>query len=181
MNSTVFPKISVSAMAAAIPAVLAMPENKVVVLSIDKLRLIVPQTDIRTVESISDVDAADKMPKSAGWISYLGQAWPVICISDELAPLDEVPAPRRACVMLAYEGAYFGLLCDDARVLVNFSRQSFAVPAVMRAHASPLTGLIEYEQGLACLSDASHLHAYLNTYLNIKLSVASQMQEEEVH
>ena len=170
MNSTVFPKIS--AVAAAIPAAMALPVDKVVVLTIDNLKLILPQADIRTVESASDVALADKMPKSAGWITYLGQRWPVVCFSDELALLDEVPAPRRACVMLAYEGAYLGLLCDDARVLVNFSQQSFAVPAAMREHASPIAGLIQYEQGLACLSDAAHIHRYV--------SLAALKQEEEV-
>ncbi len=175
MKSTVFPKIS--AVAEAIPVSLALPVNKVIVLAIDNLRLILPQADIRTVESVSDVELAGKMPRSAGWIKYLSQRWPVICFSDELAFLDEVPAPRRACVMLAFNGAYLGLLCDDARVLVNFAQQSFAVPASMRMHASPLTGLIQYEQGLACLSDASHVACYVNHYVNL----AAVMQEEEVH
>jgi chemotaxis signal transduction protein len=175
MNSTVFPKIG--AVAAAIPVAMSLPVNKVVVLAIDNLRLILPQADIRTVESVSDIELADKMPRSAGWIKYLGQRWPVVCFSDELTFLDQVPSPRRACVMLAFNGAYLGLLCDDARVLVNFSHQSFAVPASMRMHASPLTGLFQYEQGLACLSDASHIHSYVNHYLNLALL----MQEEEVN
>jgi chemotaxis signal transduction protein len=169
MNSTVFPNIRACT---ANLAVIALPENKVVVLSIDKLRLVLPQADIRTVESISDVVIEDKMPKSVGWIKYQGQRWPVLCFSDELAVLNEIPGTRRACVMLALNGAYLGLLCDDARVLVNFVQQSFAVPASMQAHASPLTGLIQYEQGLACLSDARHLHTFVN--------LASLVQAEEV-
>lgn len=156
---------------------LSLPVNKVVVLAIDTLRLILPQVDIRTVESISDVKLADKMPNSVGWIKYLGQAWPVFCFSDELVLLDAIPGTRRACVMLAFNGAYLGLLCDDARVLVNFSRQNFAVPAAMSAHSSPLTGLIQYEQGLACLSDASHVYSYFNTYVNLTATI----QEEEVY
>lgn len=156
---------------------LAQPVNKIVVLAIGNLRLILPQVDIRTVESISDVDSADKMPKSAGWIKYLGQRWPVVCLSDQLALLDVVAPARRACVMLACNGAYLGLLCDDASVLVNFAQQSFAVPAAMRVHASPFTGLIQYEQGLACLSDASHLHSYLNAHVNL----AKLMPEEKVY
>lgn len=170
MNSTVFPKIRVTHTANS--AVIARPENRVVILAIGELRLILPQADIRTVESISDVATTDKMPKSVGWIKYQGQRWPVVCLSDDLTILDAVPGTRRACVMLALNGAYLGLLCDDARVLVNFSQQSFAVPPSMQAHASPLTGLIQYEQGLACLSDARHLHTFVN--------LASQIQMEEV-
>jgi chemotaxis signal transduction protein len=150
--------------------------KKVVVLAIDGLRLIVPQGDIRTVESISDVIVADKMPKTVGVINYRGQRWPVVCLSHELLLLDAVPASRRACVMLAFDGNYLGLLCDDAKVLVNFIQQSFFVPASMRKLESPLTGLIQYEQGLACLSDASHLVSYVNTYAN-----ETALTYEEVH
>ena len=150
--------------------------NKVVVLAIDGLNLIVPQADIRTVESIADVAVVDKMPKSVGWINYRGQLWPVVCLSHELLLLDAIPASRRACVMLAFDGNYLGLLCDDAKVLANFSQQNFAVPVSMRTHESPITGLIHYQQGLACLSDASHLISFVNVYAN--LTTATQ---EEVH
>ena len=147
--------------------------NKVVVLSIDGLKLILPQGDIRTVESISDVELADKIPTSIGTINYRGQRWPVVCLSNELLLLDVVPASRRACVMLAYDGNYLGLLCDDAKVLVNFMPDSFAMPKSMRTDASPIIGLIQYEQALACLSDANHLTSYVN--------LTSISQEEEVH
>ena len=147
--------------------------NKVVVLAIDGLKLIVPQADIRTVESISDVVVADKMPKTVGAINYRGQRWPVVCLSNELLLLDVIPASRRACVMLAFGGNFLGLLCDDAKVLVNFTQQSFAIPASMRTHESPIIGLIQYEQALACLSDASHLCSYVN--------LTAATQAEEVH
>ena len=146
--------------------------NKVVVLSIDGLKLILPQADIRTVESIGDVELADKIPKSIGTINYRGQRWPVVCLSNELLLLDVVPASRRACVMLACDDNYLGLLCDDAKVLVNFMQGSFAMPKSMRTDASPIIGLIQYEQALACLSDASHLISYVN--------LTSISQEEEV-
>ena len=154
-------------------ATLAQTENKVVVLSIDGLKLILPQGEIRTVESIGDVALADKVPKSIGTINYRGQRWPVVCLSHELLFLDLVPASRRACVMLAFDGNYLGLLCDDARVLLNFTQQSFVMPNSMRTPDSPITGLIQYEQGLACLSNASRLYSYVN--------LSSISQEEEVH
>ena len=154
-------------------ATLTQAENKVVVLSIDGLKLILPQGDIRTVESIGDVELTEKVPQSIGTINYRGQRWPVVCLSHELILLGVVPASRRACVMLACDGNYLGLLCDDARVLVNFMQQSFTMPNSMRTHDSPITSLIQYEQGLACLSNASRLYSYVN--------LTSITLEEEVH
>ena len=143
-------------------ATLTQARIKVVVLSIDGLKLILPQDEIRTVESIADVELAEKSPRSIGTINYRGQRWPVVCLSNELFLLDVVPAARRACVMLAYDGNYLGLLCDDARVLVNFMQQSFAMPNSMRTRDSPITSLIQYDQGLACVSNASRLSSYVN-------------------
>ena len=79
--------------------------------------------------------------------------------------------------MLALDGQFLGLLCDDAKVLLNFTQQSFAIPNAMRTHDSPITGLIQYEQSLACLSDASHLFSY------VKFTAIQEheREQEEVH
>lgn len=148
-------------------------DNKVVVLAIDGLKLILPQRDIRTVESIGDVELAEKTPTSIGTINYRGQRWPVVCVSSGLLILNAVPASRRACVMLALDGQFLGLLCDDAKVLLNFTQQSFAIPNSMRTHDSPITGLIQYEQSLACLSDAIHLFSYVK--------FTAILEQEEAH
>ena len=137
------------------------PANKVVVLTIDGLRLILPQGDIRTVESVTDIDTANRPPLALGTMPWGGQLWPVYCLSGELALLSGAPAARRACVMLATPAGCLGLLCDDARVLVNFAQQSFAMPDSMRQENSPLIALVNYEEGLACITDAQRLGGYI--------------------
>jgi hypothetical protein len=151
----------------------AASAKKIVVLTIGALRLMLPQDDIRTVESITDVQTGDRPMRGAGWVTYLGQAWPVYCFSDELVFLSDIPHTRRACVMLAFEGAYCGLLCDDARVFFDFSHQNFDIPASMQLAGSPLSGLIHYEEGLACVSDATHINKYV--------ALATLTQEQKVH
>lgn len=149
--------------------------HKVVVLTIDGLKLILPQGDIRTVESVTDVDTADSPASGAGWIKYLGRRWPVYCLSDELDFLSHAPNTRRACVMLALQSGhsgYLGLLCDDARVLANFVQQSFPVPASMQLKESPISALVNYEDGLACISNASHIEAF------VALAASSQERRE---
>lgn len=146
---------------------------KIVLLTIAGLRLMLPQEDIRTVESVTDIVTADAPVRGTGWIKYLGQVWPVYCFSEELEFLSYIPSSRRACVILALNGAYYGLLCDDARVCFDFAHQSFDIPASMQLAISPLSGLAHYEEGLACVSDASHISNYV--------ALAALTQEQKVH
>jgi chemotaxis signal transduction protein len=141
---------------------LAVQTHKVVVLSIDGLKLVLPQGDIRTVESIVDMHTNDPPANGAGWINYLGQLWPVYCLSGELSFLSYAPVSRRACVMLALSKGYLGLLCDDAQVLANFIQQSFAMPASMQLSESPIAALVNDDNGLACVSDASHIDHFIS-------------------
>lgn len=140
---------------------MAAPGRNVVMLMIDGLKLILPQGDIRSVASVVDLDTRACAEGAAGWISYAGRAWPAYCLSSELHLLEVEPMARRACALLALANGYIGLLCDDVRVLMNFSVQAFEVPPAMRQAASPLSGLLKYEEALACVSDAGRLAAFI--------------------
>ena len=137
------------------------PAARVVVLKIDGLRLILPQEDVRTLESAAHVTLIDPPENGAGWIKYAGQNWPVYCPSDELEFLASAPAARRACVLLPVEAGYLGILCDDASILAHFSAQRHDVPLAMRLPESPICGLVMYEDGLACVSNASLLAGFV--------------------
>ncbi len=133
-----------------------------VALRIGKLRLILPQSEVCAVESCLDLQTTTTpLANAVGMVNYAGQSWPAYCVSEELGLLLSAPSERRACVMLPLGDAYFGLLCDDAKVLKNTTPQeSFALPSAMAVAHSPLTGLLRFEDGLACLSDAARLGSY---------------------
>ncbi len=135
----------------------ASETQKVVILNIGGLKLILPQADIRAVESIVDVNLHDPPDNGAGWVAYQGQRWPVYCLSDELRFLCTPPDTRRACVLMTVPGGYLGLICDDVRVLVRFSASCFDLPLSMRLPMSPVSGLVSVEDSIACVSDAGRL------------------------
>ena len=134
---------------------------QVVVLKIGGLRLMLPQGDVRTLESAGDVTPIDPPENGVGWIEYKGQRWPVFCPSDELALLVSVPVTRRACVLLAVESGYVGILCDDASILAHLSAERHEVPSAMRLPGSPICALVMLEDGLACFSNAGLLTSFL--------------------
>lgn len=140
---------------------LAAASTSAALLKIDSLNLLLPQADIRTLESVSDMDTANPLWKSTGWISVRQQRWPVYCLSDELELLHEVPPGRRACAMIAGESGYLGLLCDDVSIIKDFKSDSFELPAAMRLPDTPVLQIAQLDHGIACISNAQHLSAYI--------------------
>ncbi|MFZ6779387.1 hypothetical protein ACO0LD_21360 [Undibacterium sp. Ji83W] len=146
-------------MGAMMPGMTTEVRNRLL-LCIDGMQLMLPQGDICAVESVADLDSQDALAPSVGRIAYLGQSWPVLSLNGELQTLDNIPAARRACVMLATGKGFLGLLCDDVRVLNQQSGADYALPVAMRAANSPIQAIMPFEKGLACLSDARHLLQY---------------------
>jgi len=134
-------------------------------LKIDGLNLLLPQAEIRTLESATDVDTAAPALHSTGWIAYAQKRWPVYCLSDELSLLAAVPPERRACALLAMGSGYIGIMCDDMMILKNFAAQRHELPYAMRLPQTPLLYLVAYEQGIACVSNAMQLTAYIEQLL----------------
>ena len=130
-------------------------------LKMDGLNLLLPQRDIRTLESASDMDRSAPALNSPGWVPFQHKRWPAYCLSENLELMDEMPPDRRACVMFSYGGGFTGILCNDVIVLKDFDAPSFELPAAMRLPDTPITGLIEYAEGIACVSNAARLTSYV--------------------
>lgn len=131
------------------------------VLKIDGLDLMFRQSEIRTLESASDVDGSDPREKSVGWIRYMRQRWPVYCLSEQLELLGSVPASRRTCVVFAIETGYVGVLCDDVSILKQVAGQSHEVPPAMKKADTPILGLVPHNGGLLSASHSNRLAAYI--------------------
>jgi hypothetical protein len=130
-------------------------------LKIGSLNLLLPQGDIRTLESSADVDTIAPALYSVGWITYLQKRWPVYCLAEELALMNIVPPERRACAMIAMGVGYIGIMCDDMIVLKDFTAQRYELPAAMKMADTPILYLVDYEQGIASVCNANRLTAYI--------------------
>lgn len=138
-----------------------------VVLNIDGLDLMFRQSDIRALESASDVDASDPGGKRIGWISYMRQRWPVYCLSGQLGLLGKMPPARRTCALLEFENGYFAILCDDVTIIKQVAGQHHEVPIVMKHADTPILELIPCGDRLLCVSNPSRLAAYLEHLVHL--------------
>lgn len=159
------------------------PITTATLIKIDGLNLLLPQGDIRSLELVNDMDIAAPALHSAGWISYANKHWPVYCLSHNLSLMDSVPTTRRACAMLALGAGFIGILCDDMLVLKNIAAQPQPLPPAMHQPespihpATPIRYLVAYEQGIACLTDATSFASYVEQ-LVAKTSTPKKTQND---
>ena len=130
-------------------------------LKINGLNLLLPQGEIRTLESATDIDKSAAALKSVGWIVYSNKHWPVYCLTEELALVEVVPADRRACAMLVMGAGYIGIMCDDMIMLKDFAAQRYELPLAMKLPNTPILHLVAYANGIACVSNSGQLTAYI--------------------
>lgn len=136
-------------------------QDAAALLKINGLNLLLPQGEIRSLESVTDVDETAPALLSAGWITFLQKRWPVYCLSEKLTLLAHMPLESRACALVAMGAGYIGIMCNDMIVLKNFTAQRYDLPVAMRLPDSPVLYLVQYEQDIACVSKASRLTAYI--------------------
>lgn len=130
-------------------------------LKIGGLNILLPQSEIRTLESVTDIDIAAPALHSVGWIAYAQHRWPVYCLTDKLALMELAPSERRACVMLAFGAGYIGIMCDDMIIQKDFSPQRYELPLAMKLPNTPIMFMMDYEQDIACASSAMRLTSYI--------------------
>lgn len=139
-------------------------------ITIAGMRLVLPQSEIRALEAAADVDTQDPDPFSVGWIQYLQLRWPTFCLSPDLTLLSKIPKERRACILLASDAEYMGILCDEVRIARQSDLgQRLDLPQAMNLPDTPVLGLVTVNEGdVGCLTSAKQLVSHITRLVNIQ-------------
>ncbi len=134
------------------------------VLSIDELRLALPQRDLLQFELAADLRApgADLAPAAGRFVTGSEESWPVYRLDESLQLRPTRSGARGLCVFFEDEGRTRGLLCDrvwaldeDAALVVE------PVPGCLRGPPSPATGLAQFQGRIAVVTGRAAISAYL--------------------
>ncbi len=139
------------------------PNSDLVILSMDGLKLLLPQSAIQTLEPALDVEVGYENAAVAGSLAFEGKQWPVHCLSKDFMAMSRIPETRRFCVLLNARQEYFCLLCDNLLLLKRNQVKMTPIPNCMNVVSSPFRYLAILEEGIGCVSSADHLLAYLQT------------------
>lgn len=132
------------------------------VLSIDNMRLAVPQKDVKTVELASTLDVAVEGEAEAGWLEQDGKMWPVYGVDEYLSLQAVVPRSRRFCIMLHTGDKLVGFLCDQVRMLPSDNDLNLQdMPGCLVNDSSPLRWISLFEGKVVAVAKSGGLTAYM--------------------
>lgn len=144
-----------------------------VLMYIEDLLLFVPQEDVDAVEIVADMretgqgkgrdDVLDNV--TLGWYGhgYGRPDAPIFGLNSELQLLDSRPNNSEFFTLLKHDTHPIGILAEEVETV--HSSQTYlnlqALPVVMQADDSPLSGIILYDDKIACLAQGIDLYHYL--------------------
>lgn len=131
-------------------------------LMLDGWRWLLPQTEVRTLESPLDIDLEARAPHSVGAIGFSGQWWPVYSLTGELQLLSHTPPGRRICLLLDNGADQFGLVCDQVETLTE-SLRLYPIPLCMAAPDSAIAALALLGDDLAAVTTAEQIARVIAT------------------
>jgi len=152
------------------------PAAHYVLLSMDTLRLLIPQNQVRTLEPGFEVRYPDT--GGTGWIEIEDMRSPVYCLSRNLEPLVTPPASRNVCVLLESEHGLFGVLCDQVAMFGEIAAEP--LPKCMRSAGTPIRGLALHGEQVLCIGSAAGLLACLEASPSSGVAGSAQPLEEEM-
>lgn len=138
-----------------------LPESGFALLRVDQTKLVVPRDDIRILELTLDLDRNEPPARGVGWIAFGQQRCPAYCPSMTLDWMQDVPAERSICAVVATGENVFGLLCTEATLVRNDAITLHDMPAAMTTPGSPICQLAIHEGSLACVTSAAAMLADL--------------------
>jgi len=127
-------------------------------LSMDGLKLLIPQKQIIALEMAKDMELTQTDDCVAGYLQFNNKSWPVFCLNKKLSLINsEDSLKHRFCVLLQTDNVHFGILSEQALLLNSGELTPQPLPEAMITVDSPLSALTVYEGKIICISSAEHL------------------------
>ncbi len=112
-----------------------------VILSLGTCRLLLPQSEMRLLESVLDVQISEPPVNGLGWLPFDGSQWPVYGLDAKLNPLLVLPPTYRICALVSHADGYFGLVCTDVVTVAAETLDVRPLPVPMVRPQSPVRGV----------------------------------------
>lgn len=133
-------------------------------LAFDDTWLVLPLTDVATVERTTEMRYGDGYGRSIGRLTHAGRRYAVYGFSPRLRLLSELPPQHLFCACLAGPEGQLGVaLACNTVTPINLSRDDVLqpLPECMRRTGAPLQHLLKRGQQLMPVTTAAALTAYI--------------------
>ncbi len=121
-------------------------------LSFAGIQLLIPQTDIYSLEPTVDITPA-VVNNSVGQLEQGGMQWTLYALSADLNLLNNCPDNYHIAILLKNQ-PLFGLLCEQVASITHHELSLHAIPTAMQNPSSPLLALALMGEQLNYVSSA---------------------------
>jgi hypothetical protein len=124
---------------------------------IGKLDLLIPQSDIYSLEPAVDMIPSRQPSGSIGQIEQEDNIWSLYGFSEDLTLLDRWIKSYRIAILMKNVDPVYGLLCEQVYTLERSSISIHPLPPAMLTENSPLLALALNGEQVRCISSAKEL------------------------
>lgn len=132
-------------------------------LDLVQIKLLLPQSEIKSIESGFDVKNIDDKKYSERSIKLDDKEFPVYCFSTDLSSMQYIPDEYRVCVVVQSDKYCFGVLCSQITTIEHSQLRFYPIPGCMHTEHSPIFALAQYERQVICISSALRLAKFMKT------------------
>ena len=138
-------------------------ESVYLALQIDKIRLLLPQTQCIAMASADNLQPnRDDSQRSVGQIVRGQQVWLIYALTTNLELTQDPPGTRTHCVLLSSDRHQIGLLCDQAFPIERNELIVGPIPECMYTSELLYAGFALYQDQIAFISTTDVLHKQLH-------------------
>lgn len=128
--------------------------ERFIMLAFGGLQLLIPQSDIYSLEPTVDVTSTVTHNGSVGQLKQSGNAWSLYAFSSELSLLPSCPDSYHIAILMKNVQPLYGLLCEQVDTIDRSQISIHPVPAAMHPENSPLLALALHGQDVFYISSA---------------------------
>ena len=114
-------------------------------LTLGSAEMLLPQKEIKTFESVQEIDKNQPGTNSLGWISYMGDKIPVYSFDENLEVIRKNESKNAICVILNHMD--IAILCDDIKVFNQIIMSRLDLPLCMSRSHTPVGSFCLYSTG----------------------------------
>jgi hypothetical protein len=131
--------------------------TRFVTLVLDDLQLLIPQSDVYSLEPTADMTSTVSHKGSVGQLQQSGVTWSLYAFSSELNLLNSCPENYHIAILMKTVQPLYGLLCEQVDTIDRSEISIHPVPTSLITERSPLLALALCDKEVRYITSASAL------------------------
>jgi hypothetical protein len=126
-------------------------------IALGKSRLLLPASELLSIESATGISPSHEHPGSCGHIMLNNKELPVYAFDDDLQQKPVMDNPKQMCVCLDNGRDQFGIICDHAGKVILDNMKLHELPVCMQRPDSLIRVVGEKDNNLYCITSTADL------------------------